>query len=313
MNEANGMKSDSNLERVLRAGHFAVTCECGPPKGADVEHLKKKIDLVKECVDAANVTDNQTAVVRMSSIGASALLVQNGLEPVMQMVTRDRNRIAIQSDVFGAYALGIRNMLCLSGDHQIFGNHPFAKNVFDVDSIQMLDMIRTIRDEGKMNNGEEVQGGIGMFLGAAANPFADPFEFRVIRLAKKIKAGADFIQTQCIYDMPRFKQFMQMARDMGLDKKCYILAGLTPLKSVGMARYMNRSVSGITIPDDIISRIQGAPKGKQADEGLKLLTEQIAEVREIPGVAGVHIMAIEWEERIHEITEMAGLLPRPRV
>jgi methylenetetrahydrofolate reductase (NADPH) len=249
----------------------------------------------------------------MSSIGASAILVQNGVEPVMQMVTRDRNRIAAQSDVFGAYALGIRNMLCLSGDHQTFGNHPFAKNVFDIDSIQLLDVMRTIRDEGKLNNGEPVEGGIKMFLGAAANPFADPFEFRVIRLAKKIKAGADFIQTQCIYDMKRFKDFMKMACDMGLDKKCFILAGLTPLKSVGMARYMNKNVSGISVPEDVIKRLQGAPKGKQAEEGMNFLIEQIQEVREIPGIAGVHVMAIEWEEKVEEIVGKAGLLPRPQV
>ncbi|MGO9690825.1 MAG: methylenetetrahydrofolate reductase, partial [Syntrophobacteraceae bacterium] len=211
------MKSGSNLESVLRAGHFAVTCECGPPKGADMEHLQQKIELIKGCVDAANVTDNQTAVVRMSSIAASSILVKSGVEPVMQMVTRDRNRIAAQSDIFGAYALGIRNMLCLTGDHQTFGNHPMAKNVFDLDSIQLLDVVRTIRDEGKVNSGDPVEGGIRMFLGAAANPFADPFEFRVIRLGKKIRAGADFVQTQCIYDMDRFREFMKMACDMGLD------------------------------------------------------------------------------------------------
>ncbi|MCE5336110.1 MAG: methylenetetrahydrofolate reductase [Desulfobacteraceae bacterium] len=313
MSDNNGFKSGSNLERVLRAGHFAVTCECGPPKGADVEHLEKKINLVKGCVDAANVTDNQTAVVRMSSIGASAILVRNGVEPVMQMVTRDRNRIAAQSDIFGASALGIRNMLCLTGDHQTFGNHPMAKNVFDLDSIQLLDMVRIIRDEGKVNSGDPVEGGIKMFLGAAANPFADPFEFRVIRLAKKISAGADFVQTQCIYDMDRFRQFMKMACDMGLDKKCFILAGLTPLKSAGMAAYMNKNVAGISIPDSVIQRIRGAQKGKQAEEGIRFLIEQIQEVKEIPGIAGVHIMAIEWEDRVREIAERAGLLPRPAI
>jgi len=313
MSDKNLVMSGSNLERVLKAGHFAVTCECGPPKGADLDALHTKINLVKGCVDAANVTDNQTAVVRMSSIGASAILVRNGLEPVMQMVTRDRNRIAAQSDLFGAYALGIRNMLCLTGDHQSFGNHPMAKNVFDLDSIQLLDVVRTIRDQGLLNNGEPVEGGIQMFLGAAANPFADPFEFRVIRLAKKIRAGADFIQTQCIYDMDRFRAFMKMACDMGLDKECFILAGLTPLKSAGMAAYMNRNVAGITIPEAIIQRIRGVPRGQQAEEGIKLLLDQIQEVREIPGIAGVHIMAIEWEERVREIAERAGLLPRPQI
>jgi methylenetetrahydrofolate reductase (NADPH) len=313
MMDENAMKSGSNLESVLRAGHFAVTCECGPPKGADMEHLQQKIELIRGCVDAANVTDNQTAVVRMSSIAASSILVKSGVEPVMQMVTRDRNRIAAQSDIFGAYALGIRNMLCLTGDHQTFGNHPMAKNVFDLDSIQLLDVVRTIRDEGKVNSGDPVEGGIRMFLGAAANPFADPFEFRAIRLGKKIRAGADFVQTQCIYDMDRFREFMKMACDMGLDKQCFILAGLTPLKSAGMAAYMNRNVSGITIPDKVIQRIRGVPKGNQSEEGIKFLLEQILEVREIPGVAGVHIMAIEWEEKIREITERAGLLPRPKI
>ena len=313
MSDKNLMMAGSNLERVLKAGHFAVTCECGPPKGADTDLLQTKMDLIKGCVDAANVTDNQTAVVRMSSIAASAILVRNGIEPVMQMVTRDRNRIAAQSDLFGAYALGIRNMLCLTGDHQSFGNHPMAKNVFDLDSIQLLDVVRTIRDQGVLNNGDKVEGGIKMFLGAAANPFADPFEFRVIRLAKKIDAGADFIQTQCIYDMDRFKEFMKMACDMGLDKQCFVLAGLTPLKSAGMASYMNRNVAGITIPDAIIQRIRGVPRGQQAEEGMRLLLEQIQEVREIPGVAGVHVMAIEWEEKVKEIMERAGLLPRPQI
>ena len=226
MSDDNHMKSGSNLEKVLRAGHFAVTCECGPPKGTDLERLQVKIDLVKGCVDAANVTDNQTAVVRMSSIAASAILLRNGVEPVMQMVTRDRNRIAAQSDIFGAYALGIRNMLCLTGDHQAFGNHPMAKNVFDLDSIQLLDVVRNIRDKGALSSGDPVEGGIEMFMGAAANPFADPFEFRVIRLAKKIRAGADFIQTQCIYDMDRFREFMKMACDMGLDNSASSLPGL---------------------------------------------------------------------------------------
>jgi methylenetetrahydrofolate reductase (NADPH) len=204
-------------------------------------------------------------------------------------------------------------MLCLTGDHQIFGNHPMAKNVFDLDSIQLLDMVRTIRDQGTLNSGDPVQGGIRMFLGAAANPFADPFEFRVIRLAKKIQAGADFVQTQCIYDMDRFREFMRMACDMGLDKQCFILAGLTPLKSAGMAAYMNRNVAGISIPDSIIQRIRGVPKGRQGEEGIRFLLDQIQEVREIPGIAGVHIMAIEWEEKVREITERAGLLPRPQI
>ncbi len=307
------MKSGSNLEKVLKGGHFAVTCECGPPRGPNPDDLIGKIDHIKGFVDAANVTDNPTASVRMSSVGASAILFRHGVEPVMQMVTRDRNRIAAQGDVLGAHALGIRNMLCLSGDHQTFGNHPHAKNVFDIDSMQLLHMVRTLRDEGKMDNGDPIDGKMGMFLGAAANPFADPFEFRVIRLAKKIAAGADFIQTQCIYDMDRFRKFMEMARDMGLHEKCFILAGVTPLKSLGMARYMNRSVPGMSIPQRILERMKGVPREAQAKEGIRILLEQIEELQQTEGVAGIHVMAIEWEEKIPEIMERARLIPRPQV
>jgi len=305
------MKSDSNLERLLAANQFVVTGECGPPKGADVDKVKQKAEFLIGHVDAVNVTDNQTAIVRMSSIGASAVLVQMGLEPVMQMVCRDRNRIAMQSDVFGAYALGIRNMLCLSGDHQKFGNHAGAKNVYDVDSVQLIDMVRRMRDEGKVQSGDEIDGVPRMFIGAAANPFGDPFEFRVTRLAKKITAGVDFIQTQCIYNMDKFKAWMRQVVDQGLDRKAHILAGVTPLKSLGMARYMANNVSGIELPDALIKRIKGAAKGKKAQEGIQICIEQIQQLREIPGVHGIHLMAIEWEHKVAEIVKGAGLYPRP--
>jgi methylenetetrahydrofolate reductase (NADPH) len=262
-------------------------------------------------VDAINVTDNQTAIVRMSSIAVSALLKQMGLEPTMQMVCRDRNRIAMQSDIFGAYALGIRNILCLSGDHQKFGNHPTAKNVFDLDSIQLIQTVKKMRDEHKVLSGDEIEGPPQMFIGAAANPFADPFEFRVIRLAKKAAAGVDFIQTQCIYDMDKFERFMQMVRDRGLQEKIFILAGVTPLKSVGMARYMKEKVAGMEVPDEIINRMKSAGKEKAREEGLKICVEQIQRLKNIPGVHGIHLMAIEWEEVVHEIVERAGLFPRP--
>ncbi len=214
------LKSGSNLEKVLKAGHFAFTGECGPPKGSNVEHLKKKAAPLKGVVDAVNVTDNQTAVVRMSSWAASTILLQEGIEPNFQMVCRDRNRLAMQSDILGVYAMGIRNMLCLSGDHQRFGNHPEAKNVYDLDSMQLISMVRKMRDEGQFLNGEKIDVPPKLFIGAASNPFADPFEFRVHRLAKKINAGADFIQTQCIYNMDKFREFMKMAVDMGLHEKC---------------------------------------------------------------------------------------------
>ncbi|NIO06234.1 MAG: methylenetetrahydrofolate reductase [Proteobacteria bacterium] len=306
------MKSGSNLEKILEKGLFAVTGELGPPKGNDIEVVKKKAEFLKGYVDAINITDNQTAIVRMSSIAAGALLVQMGLEPVIQMVTRDRNRIAMQSDIFGATALGVKNILCLTGDHQSFGNQVDSKNVHDMDSIQLIDCVRIMRDGGTILGGEEqIEGQIKMFIGAAANPFGDPFEFRVIRLAKKINAGVDFIQTQCIYDMKRFKEWMRMAGDMGLIEKVHILAGVTPLKSAGMARYMNKNVSGITIPDEFINRMAKAQK--PAEEGIKICVEQIEELKEMDGIHGVHIMAIEWEHKMGQITEMAGLLPRPAV
>jgi len=305
------MKSDSRLERLLEAGQFVVTGECGPPKGADVDKVKQKADFLIGHVDAVNVTDNQTAIVRMSSIGASAVLVQMNLEPVMQMVCRDRNRIAMQSDVFGAYALGIRNMLCLSGDHQKFGNHAGAKNVYDVDSVQLIDMVRRMRDEGKVESGDDIDGVPRMFIGAAANPFGDPFAFRVTRLAKKITAGVDFIQTQCIYNMDKFKAWMCQVVDQGLDQKVHILAGVTPLKSLGMARYMAKNVSGIELPDALIKRIKGAAKEKRAQEGIQICVEQIQQLREISGVHGIHLMAIEWEHKVPEIVKGAGLYPRP--
>jgi len=278
-----------------------------------VEVLKEKAGHLKGCVDAVNVTDNQTAVVRMSSWAASLILLQEGLEPNFQMVCRDRNRLAIQSDVLGVCAHGIRNMLCLSGDHQKFGNHPESKNVFDIDSIQLIHTVRTMRDEGKFLNGQDIDIPPKLFIGAASNPFAEPFEFRVHRLAKKIAAGADFIQTQCIYNMERFREFMKQVVDMGLHEKCYILAGVTPMKSVGMARYMAKSVPGMDVPDSLIKRLQAAGKGKVAQEGINFAVEQIQEFKEMEGVAGVHLMAIEWEHKVPEIAEQAGVLPRPSV
>ncbi|MBN2419938.1 MAG: methylenetetrahydrofolate reductase, partial [Deltaproteobacteria bacterium] len=292
---------------------FAFTGECGPPKGANIEHLKEKIKPLKGVVDAVNVTDNQTAVVRMSSWAASSIMIQEGVEPNFQMVCRDRNRLAMMSDILGAYSMGIRNMLCLSGDHQSFGNHPEAKNVYDIDSMQLISLVKKMRDEGKFLNDEEIDGVPKLFIGAAANPFADPFEYRVYRLASKINAGADFIQTQCIYNMERFREFMKRAVDMGLHEKCYILAGVTPMKSVGMAQYMSKSVPGMDVPESLIERLKGAGKGNAAEEGIKFAIEQIEEFKEMEGVAGVHLMAIEWEHKVPEIAERAKVLPRPTV
>jgi methylenetetrahydrofolate reductase (NADPH) len=309
----NDLKSGSNLEKVLKAGHFAFTGECGPPKGANVVHLKEKIAHLKGVVDAVNVTDNQTAVVRMSSWAASTIMLQEGVEPNFQMVCRDRNRLAMMSDILGVYAMGVRNMLCLSGDHQRFGNHPEAKNVYDIDSIQLIALVKKMRDEGKFLNDEDIDVPPRIFIGAAANPFAEPFEFRVHRLALKIAAGADFIQTQCIYNMDRFRDFMKRVVDLGLHEKCFILAGVTPMKSVGMAQYMAKQVPGMDVPDSVIARLKGAGKGKAAEEGIKFAIEQIHEFKEMEGVAGVHFMAIEWEHRVAEIAKQASVLPRPKI
>jgi len=303
------VKAGTNLERVLESGNFAVTAEAGPPKGTSAASVTSKAALFKGVCDAVNVTDNQTGVVRMASIAGCSLLKQNGVEPVMQMVTRDRNRIALQSDILGAVALGINNFLCLSGDHQQFGNHPSAKGVFDIDSIQLISVMKKMRDEKKFINDDDISGDTNIYIGCAANPFADPFEFRVRRLAKKINAGADYIQTQAVYDLPRFKEYMHMAVEEGLDKKAHIMAGIIPLKSAGMARYMKKFVPGITIPDEFITRMKEAEDAKV--EGMKITQEIIQQVREIPGVHGIHIMAVGWEEIVPEVVKGAGLMPRP--
>ena len=311
--DENGFKSGSNLEKILKAGHFAFTGELGPPRGTNAKEVREKAQHLKGNVDAVNITDNQTAMVRMSSWAASLLLIQEGLEPNFQMVCRDRNRLAMQSDILGACAHGIRNMLCLSGDHCMFGDHPTAKGVFDIDSMQLIHMVKQMRDESKFQGGADIEDPPKIFIGAAANPFADPFEWRVHRLAKKINAGVDFIQTQCIYNMKKFREWIKQANDMGITEKAYILAGVTPMKSVGMAKYMKSKVPGMDVPDEVIKRLQGAGKGKVADEGINFACEQIEEFKEMKGIAGVHLMAIEWEHKVPEIAELAKVLPRPQV
>jgi methylenetetrahydrofolate reductase (NADPH) len=311
--DKNSFKSGSHFEKILKAGHFALTGELGPPRGTKLEAVKEKAQHLRGNVDAVNITDNQTAMVRMSSWAVSLFLIQEGLEPIFQMVCRDRNRLAMQSDILGAYAHGVRNMLCLSGDHCRFGDHPTAKGVFDIDSMQLINMVKQMRDEGKFQGGAEIDNPPKIFIGAAANPFADPFEWRVHRLAKKISAGADFIQTQSIYNMKKFREWIKQANDMGLTEKAFILAGVTPMKSVGMAKYIKSKVPGMDVPDEVMKRLQGAGKGKVSNEGIKFACEQIEELKEMKGVAGVHLMAIEWEHKVPEIAEQAKMLPRPQV
>ena len=299
--------SKSNLQAVLESGRFAVTAEAGPPRGAKPEIVRQKAAILKGCVDACNVTDNQTSVVRMCSLAACKILRDEGIDAVMQMVCRDRNRIAAQSDILGAAALGISNLLCLSGDHQTFGDHPQAKNVFDIDSIQLLQIAKGMRDESKFSGGKEVDGPPDLFIGAAANPFADPFKIQVPRLAKKVAAGAQFIQTQCVFNLDKFVEFMQGVRDRGLHEKTYILAGITPVKSALMIEYMATKVAGMDVPPALIERIKGVEKKNQKKEGIKIAVETIQQLKEIKGVRGVHIMAIEWEEAVPEIVQQANL------
>ncbi|MDN5348479.1 MAG: methylenetetrahydrofolate reductase [Clostridia bacterium] len=304
------LKTTSKLERLLSEGHFIVSGEVGPPKHSSPEGVIKHATTLKDYVDAMNLTDNQTAIVRMSSIAAAVHVLQAGGEPIIQMTVRDRNRIALQSDLLGAYSLGIRNVLCLSGDHQSFGNHPNSKNVHDIDSIQLIQAVKNMRDEKKFLCGEEIKAHEPrFFIGAAANPFADPFEFRVLRLEKKINAGADFIQTQAIFDMERFERWMEMVRERGLHKRAAIIAGVMPLKSARAAKYMQQSVAGMIVPDSIVERMEKASDPKA--EGVAICVEQIKHLRTIEGVAGVHIMAVMWEEIIPTIVQEAGLYPRP--
>lgn len=303
------MKSGSGIERLFERGRFVVTGEIGPPMSSDHAPVRENARFLKGYADAFNLTDNQTAIVRMSSLASSVICMEEGVEPIMQMTCRDRNRIAMQSDLLGASALGVRNLLCISGDHQVFGNQPESKNVYDLDSIQQLMVFSRMRDEAKVWGEAELVEGPKVFLGAAANPFADPFEFRVTRLAKKVKAGADFIQTQAIFDMARFERWMAEVRSRGLDQEVHIMAGLVPLKSVGAARYMKNKVSGMIVPDEIIARMKAAENPKE--EGLSICVEQIEHLLTMEGIHGVHIMPVAWERKLPEIVERAGLLPRP--
>jgi len=305
----------TNLEQVLAAGNFAVTAEVGPPRGADPEAIRRKASFLRGVADAYNVTDNQTAVVRMSSIAGAKILLDEGLEPVMQMTVRDRNRIALQSDLLGAWALGIRNCLCISGDHQKAGaggklkGHPGAKNVYGIDSIQLLAVLRDLREQGVQESGDAVDAPVPLFIGAAWTPLAPPEDFRVLRLAKKVDAGADFIQTQAVYDVPGFAAAVDMAREMGLTERTAILAGIIVPRSAGMLKYMNANVPGVNVPDDLIQRMKSAKDPKA--EGIAVTVELIEAVRTIPGVRGVHLQAIEAEEVLPEVVERAELTPRP--
>jgi len=300
----------SNLQRVLSEGKFAVTAEIGPPKGSDPNKIKEKAEIVKGHADAFNVTDNQTAVVRLSSLGGCFILLKRGLEPVMQMSCRDRNRIALQSDVLGAAANGIKNILFVTGDHQSFGNHPGAKGVYDLDSIQLIQIAKDMRDKGIFQSGDNIlAGNPDIFIGAAANPFSNSFEITVDRLEKKIAAGADFIQTQSVFNLEKFNEWMDKVRSRGIDKRAHILAGITPLKSLKMAERMKFHVPGVDVPDSIYDRIKKSTDPQK--EGFEIALELINEIKKINGIHGLHITALFWEDIIPDLVEDSGLFPRP--
>lgn len=302
--------SGSRLERVLTSGRFAVTAELNPPDSADPSAVYERALVLAEVCDGINATDASGANVHMSSVGICALLTRAGYEPIMQVSCRDRNRIAIQGDLLGAAAMGVRNVLCLSGDGVQTGDQPEAKPVFDLDSISLLRTARTLRDEGHFLSGRKLDSKPRFFLGGAANPFVPPYEYRPQRLAKKVAAGADFIQTQYCFDIPRLKKFMSAVCDAGLNEQVYILVGVGPLRSAKAAEWMRKYVPGVVIPDEIIERLKGAGKGMQQAEGKKICVEIIKQVQEINGVCGVHVMAYRQEELVAEIIEEAGLLPR---
>lgn len=299
----------SNLQKLLVDGVFVVCGEMSPPAGPDKSVILKKCSYFKDVVDAVNLTDNQTAIVRMSSLMSSMYVMEGGCEPIMQLTCRDRNRLALQSELFSAFSAGIQNVLCLTGDYQTFGNHPDAKGVFDLDSIQLIHTVSEL-NKGRLLCGDEVKPNLEMWIGGAANPFGEPLDFRVLRLAKKIAAGANFIQTQAVFDIPRFNKWMQLVRNEGYDKHVHIIAGVMPVRSVKALQHMVDNVPGMSIADEYIERMKNAADPKE--EGVSICVEIIQHLKSIEGVHGVHIMPVMWESITPVVAEKAGLLPRPK-
>ncbi len=307
------MKTTSNLERVLQAGHFAVTAEISPPGDSDLDGLRDKVDIMKGHVDAFNIPDGQAAVVAMASWAGCLVGLEEGLDPILHMTCRDRNRIALQMDALAVAAFGVNNVLCLSGDPISSGNHPGANPVFDIDAVRLIGMLKRIRDEKKLDNGEVISGKEPrLFIGATANPFAQPAEPALERLQAGVAAGADFIQTQSVYNVEGFRKWMESVRRQGLHRDVSILAGITPVTSLAAARYMQTKLPDSSIPDAIIDRFAKVRRREEAaEEGLSIARETIDQLRQIEGVAGVHIMTLQREETVPEICRSAGLYPRP--
>ena len=302
----------SRLASVLEAGEFAVTAELSPPVGPNAGAVERQIEILRGCADAYNVTDNQSARVHTSSLAVSIMLQQAGLEPVLQVTCRDRNRLGIQADLLGASMHGIKNVLALSGDTPRWGDHPQTKGVFDIDSMNLVRLMRTMRDEQVFENGKPIPKiAPDFFVGAVANPFAPPHDFRPIRLAKKIGAGAQFVQTQLIYNVERFRQYMRKVVDLGLHQQTAILAGVGPIRSLRGAEFMASQIAGMDVPDEIVRRMRDKDKEQQMEEGVAIFHEVVEQVREIEGVRGIHIMAVSWASIVPELVAGLGLLPRP--
>ncbi len=301
-----GHDSPGRLERVLRAGVFAVTAEIAPPDSADPHEVFARAAMFDGYVDAINATDGSGAHCHMSSVGMCSLLTRQGYAMVMQVSCRDRNRIAIQGDVLGASAMGVSNILCLTGDGVQCGDHPEAKPVFDLDCMSALNMIRGMRDDSQFLSGRKLASPPQVFLGGAANPFAPPRDYRPLRLAKKIEAGAQFVQTQYCFDVELFKKYMAAVREAGSHERVFILAGVGPLASAKSAEWIRANVAGVHIPDAVIARLRGAKE--QAKEGVQICVELMQQMQEIAGVHGVHVMAFRQEHRVAEIVERSGVL-----
>ena len=305
------MKSVSKLQRILESKNFAVTAEIGPPKGADPISILKKASVLHGYADAYNITDNQTAVVRLSSLAGAIHVKNQKKEPIVQMACRDRNRIALQSDILGASSLGIHNMLFVTGDHQSKGNHPMAKGVFDIDSIQLIEIARQLRDDGIFQSKDEIKkGNPSIFIGAVENPFATPLEIRVDRLEKKINAGVQFIQTQSVFNIDRFTEWMKEVTNRGLDKRVHILAGITPIKSQRMLDRMRFHVPGVDIPDDIAQQLESTQDIQT--KSIEITIDLIQKIKKIKGVHGIHISAIFWENIIPELINQTNIGPKYR-
>jgi methylenetetrahydrofolate reductase (NADPH) len=296
----------SRLRDALRDRRFAVTAEISPPRGADSEAIRKGARALHDWVDAANVTDNQGAMVRLSSLAGCVLALDEDVEPVMQLQCRDRNRLALQSDLLGAAALNVPNVLLLTGDHQEFGDHPEARGVFDLDSVQLLWTARTMRDQGKLLSGKTLKPAPAWLIGGVENPFAPPLAFRAERLGKKVAAGAEFVQTQYVFDVAHFSAWMQAARDLGLTQRCGVLAGVGPIRSLRALERMQQ-IPGIVVPPAVEARLRGVPPESVHDESIAMCAEIIIELRAIPDLAGVHVMAFGAEHLVPEILERAGL------